>query len=254
MAQPEAYYRNNVANTLNLLQVMREFGVEQLVFSSSCATYGHPRELPLSELHPQAPISPYGRSKLMVEQILADYAAAYGLRYVSLRYFNAAGADPDGELGEWHEPETHLIPRVLEVAAGNTEAVEIFGTDYETRDGTAIRDYIHVSDLADAHALALKHLMGGGQSTMLNLGNGAGYSVAEVVTAAERVTGRPILVRRSPRRSGDPAALVGSSQKAYDVLRWRPQYTSLEQIVESAWRWHLALRQVRAPGLHLCKC
>ena len=241
VAQPEAYYHNNVANTLSLLRVMRESGVDKIVFSSSCATYGDPLELPITEAHPQAPISPYGRSKLMVEQILADYAAAYGLSYVSLRYFNAAGADPDGEIGEWHEPETHLVPRVLEVAAGRQASVDIFGTDYQTRDGTAIRDYIHVSDLADAHALALSHLMAGGQNEMLNLGNGAGYSVAEVVTAAEQVTGRPIPVKRSPRRSGDPAALVGSSQKAYEVLGWRPQRASLTQIVESAWRWHLTL-------------
>jgi len=189
---PQKYYVNNVLNTISLLSVMREFDVRHLIFSSSCATYGNPVALPIAETHPQNPISPYGRSKYMVENILADYAHAYGLRYVSLRYFNAAGADPDGEIGERHVPETHLVPLALDVAAGKRDCVEIFGSDYETPDGTCIRDYVHVTDLAEAHTLALEHLLSGGGSEVFNLGSGSGYSVREVIRAAENITRKKI--------------------------------------------------------------
>jgi UDP-arabinose 4-epimerase len=234
---PARYYRNNVAGTLTLLEAMRATGLRHLVFSSSCATYGHPEELPIIETSPQRPINPYGRSKLMVEQILGDYSRAYDLRAVCLRYFNAAGADPDGEIGEEHEPETHLIPLVLEVAAGLRPALSVFGRDYPTRDGTCVRDYIHVDDLARAHHLALEYLLAGGASVNLNLGNGAGYSVREVVAAAERVTGRPIPVEYVARRPGDPPELVASHEEARRLLGWRPEASSLEPIIRTAWNW-----------------
>jgi UDP-glucose-4-epimerase GalE len=235
---PARYYGNNVANTLNLLNCMRSAGVGAIVFSSTCATYGVPHSVPIREDHPQAPINPYGWSKLMVEQILKDYERAYGLRHAILRYFNAAGADPHGETGEWHEPETHLIPLVLDVAIGKRKHIEVFGDDYPTADGTCIRDYIHVTDLADAHLLALDAIRTTQQSLICNLGNGQGFSVKEVIASAERITGRPIATRVSARRAGDPPALVGDAAIARSILGWSPRYKSLDSILETAWTWH----------------
>jgi UDP-glucose-4-epimerase GalE len=239
VTEPAIYYGNNVAGTLALLEAMRAEKVQHLVFSSTCASYGIPDTVPIPEEAPQRPINPYGRSKLMIEQILADYGPAYGLRSVCLRYFNAAGADPDGMIGEDHNPETHLIPLVLEVAAGRRPSVSIFGTDYPTPDGTCVRDYIHVTDLAQAHFLALKYLLQGGGSVNLNLGNGAGYSVRQVIDTAVQITGRPIPVEYAPRRPGDPPELVGSAVKARSLLGWTPEYASLENILRTAWRWHV---------------
>jgi UDP-glucose 4-epimerase len=234
---PQKYYSNNLRNTLNLLQVMIENNVEKIVFSSTCATYGEPKEIPITEDHPQNPISPYGRGKLMVEQIMDDYSDAYKLRYTSLRYFNAAGADPEGEIGELHRPETHLIPIILDVAKGQREDVQIFGTDYPTPDGTCIRDYIHVVDLADAHLQALKYLESGGKSDVFNLGNGNGFSVLEVIRTAQEVTGKSIKTVETKRRPGDPPVLVGSSEKAREILKWDPKFTELSLIIETAWEW-----------------
>jgi len=238
VTEPALYYRNNVAGTLSLLEAMRAAGVRNLVFSSSCATYGVPAAVPVVEECPQNPINPYGRSKLMIEQVLADYGPAYDFRAICLRYFNAAGADPDGELGEDHDPEPHLIPLVLEAAAGRQPSISIHGSDYPTRDGTCVRDFIHVTDLAQAHALALRHLLAGGASVNLNLGNGAGYSVREVIDAAEKVTGKKIPVTHGPRRPGDPPELVGSAAKARALLGWRPEFASIESIIRTAWAWH----------------
>ncbi len=235
---PQKYYRNNVCNTLNLLQVMLEFDVKKLIFSSTCATYGDPVEIPITEQHPQNPISPYGRGKLMVENILSDYSRAYNLRYISLRYFNAAGADPDSEIGELHDPETHLIPLILDVASGKRESIKIFGTDYNTHDGTCIRDYIHVTDLADAHLKALQYLENGGKSDYFNLGNGNGFSVKEVIEKAREITGKKILTEEDKRRPGDPPVLVGSSDKIRKILKWEPKYSDLSLIIKSAWKWH----------------
>jgi UDP-glucose-4-epimerase GalE len=238
VTDPEKYYRNNVAATLTLLSAMRRAGVGEFIFSSTCATYGNPVQERMDESHPQSPINPYGWSKLMVERMLADFSSAYGLRYVSLRYFNAAGAHPDGTIGEDHDPETHLIPLILKVAGGQMPALSVFGDDYPTPDGTCIRDYIHILDLAAAHRLALDHLERGGESTAFNLGNGAGYSVLEVIRMAEAVTGRKIPYRIAPRRAGDPARLVGDSTRAQKVLGWRQRFGDLKTIVETAWNWH----------------
>jgi UDP-glucose 4-epimerase len=246
-AEPLMYYANNVAGTINLLKAMVESDVKLLVFSSTCATYGVPEGIPITEDHPQRPINPYGASKLMVERVLADADRAHGLRSVILRYFNAAGADESGTIGEWHDPETHLIPIALDVAAGRREAVEIYGTDYPTDDGTCIRDYIHVLDLAQAHVLGLRHLQAGGASEVFNLGNGSGFSVRQVLETAQQVTGRPVASRPAARRYGDPSALVGSCEKARRLLGWTPKFGSLETIIESAWNWHrsrlLAMRR-----------
>ena len=235
---PQKYYQNNVKNTLNLLQVMLEENVKYFVFSSTCATYGNPVEIPITENHPQDPINPYGKGKLMVETVLKDYSDAYGLKYASLRYFNAAGADPEGEVGELHDPETHLIPLILDVAAGRREDIKIFGTDYDTPDGTCIRDYIHVTDLAEAHILALEYLQNGGESDFFNLGNGNGFSVKEVIETAEEITGKNIKAVEAERRAGDPPTLVGSSTKAKETLNWNPKYDELSKIIETAWNWH----------------
>ena len=236
-ADPARYYRNNVCNTLNLLDAMNRHGVKKFIFSSSCAVYGEPSALPMKEDLSFNPISPYGRTKRMVEQILADYGAAYGIRHVNLRYFNAAGADPEGETGELHEPETHLIPLVLDAAAGLRGAVRIFGADYKTKDGTCVRDYVHVSDLASAHLLALRYLMKGGKSDSFNLGNGRGFSVREVIKAAEITTGKKIRVSISKRRPGDPPVLIAGSAKARRVLGWRTELSGLDSILGTAWRW-----------------
>ena len=238
MGNPAKYYRNNVAATLNLLEAMTAASVQKLVFSSTCATYGMPEIVPIPETHPQNPINPYGRSKLMVERLLADFEAAYGLNYVCFRYFNAAGADPQGQLGEDHAPEPHLIPLVLFTALGKRESITIFGTDYPTPDGTCIRDYIHVVDLAQAHLLGLEYLLNGNQSQIFNLGNGNGFSVREVIETAQRVTGKEIKVTLGDRRLGDPPILVGSSEKVRRILLWQPEYPELETIITHAWRWH----------------
>ena len=236
---PGKYYRNNVAGTVNLLEALRDHDIKSLIFSSTCATYGVPQHNPIPEGHPQNPINPYGTSKLMIEQILRDFDAAHGLRSISLRYFNAAGADPDVEIGEDHDPETHLIPLVLDAAAGKRPYITVFGDDYDTPDGTCIRDYIHVADLADAHVLALKSLEKGAATTAYNLGNGQGFSVNEVINMARRVTDREIPVRNSSRRAGDPPQLVGDAARAIEALGWKPRFAALEDIVTSAWKWHL---------------
>jgi len=235
---PEKYYQNNVIGTLNLLQVMREFGVKHFIFSSTCATYGLPEKIPISEDHPQDPINPYGRTKLMIEKTLEDYDRAYDLKHINLRYFNAAGADPDGEIGELHHPETHLIPLVIYAAKGLNEEIKIFGTDYPTKDGTCIRDYIHVMDLADAHIKALQYLMDKNESDSFNLGNGNGHSVREVIEAVRKVSKKDFKVVEAGRREGDPPVLISSSEKAIETLKWKPQYEDLDMIIETAWRWH----------------
>jgi len=234
--KPAKYYENNFVETLYLLDALRECGVNRFIFSSTCATYGVPQRIPIDEKHPQWPINPYGWSKLMVERALHSYDEAYGLKYVALRYFNAAGASE--RCGEDHDPETHLIPLVLKAAMGKIPKVSIFGTDYDTPDGTAVRDYIHISDLSSAHLLALDHLRAGKQSEFINLGNGNGYSVKKVIDTAKNITGKEIPVENAPRRSGDPPQLVGDSKKAREVLGWNPQFAELEKIVESAWMWH----------------
>jgi UDP-glucose-4-epimerase GalE len=234
---PGKYYQNNLVNTLHLLEAMRRHQVGRFVFSSTCATYGVPERVPITEDEPQRPINPYGAGKLAVERALADYAVAYGLGYAALRYFNAAGASPDGTLGEDHDPETHLIPLVLDVALGRRPHIEVFGTDYPTPDGTCVRDYIHVDDLAEAHRLALEALQPG-KGLRYNLGTGRGYSVREVIRTAEEVTGKPIAVKEGPRRPGDPPVLVAASEKVQRELGWRPQYAELRPIVETAWNWH----------------
>ena len=235
---PGKYYRNNVAGTLTLLEVMRDFDVKNIVFSSTCATYGVPQQIPMQETHVQNPINPYGRSKLFIEEILKDFDKAHDIKNVCLRYFNAAGADPDCMVGEDHNPETHLIPLVLDVALGKRPSISVFGNDYETSDGTCIRDYIHVSDLADAHLLALQYLDNNRKSEAFNLGNGKGFSVYDVIKTAEKVTEKTIKIKEVKRREGDPAALVGSATKAFEQLQWQPKYSELETIMEHAWQWH----------------
>ena len=236
--QPADYYHNNVVKGLALLDAMVESDVRRLVFSSTAAVYGEPVEIPIPEEHPTAPTNPYGATKLALEEAMRWYDRAYGLRYATLRYFNAAGADPAGEIGEDHDPETHLIPLALNSAVGLIPHLEVFGADYPTPDGTCVRDYIHVSDLAMAHVLALDALAGGAASSVYNLGNGNGYSVLEVIKAAEEVVGKPINIKYGPRRQGDPAALVAGSRKIMDELGWRPRFADLKTVIETAWRWH----------------
>tara|TARA_Y100001933_G_scaffold220220_1_gene229364 strand:+ start:348 stop:1349 length:1002 start_codon:yes stop_codon:yes gene_type:complete len=247
VSDPSKYYRNNVASTITLLDAMVRNGVKHFIFSSTAATFGEPEYTPIDEDHPQAPINPYGASKLMVERILKDYADAYGLNSVSLRYFNACGADPEGELGECHDPETHLIPLVLQAASGRRKSITVFGRDYPTEDGTCIRDYIHIEDLCSAHALALEALVSGEKrgAVAYNLGNGSGYSVQSVIDAALQVvskTGHSLVVEEGQRRPGDPAVLVADARRARAELGWCPQYADLQTIIEHAWRWeqHLA--------------
>lgn len=234
---PASYYGNNVAATHTLLEAMRQHHVARLVFSSTAAIFGEPLRTPIDEDHPKAPVSPYGRSKWMIEQMLADYGTAYGLRSICLRYFNAAGADPQGATGECHDPETHLIPLVLQVASGRRASISIYGDDYDTRDGTCVRDYIHVQDLCDAHLLALKHLLAGGGSAQYNLGNGQGFSVREVIDAARRVTKHPIPEVIEARRAGDPVQLIADARRAHAQLRWKPHFDDLETIIRHAWQW-----------------
>lgn len=239
--EPAKYYQNNLVGTLNLLEIMREFKVKNLVFSSTCATYGIPETVPIKEDTLQKPINPYGRSKLMVEQILQDYHQAYGLSFIALRYFNACGADTKLRTGEWHEPETHLIPLILQVASKQREKISIYGNDYPTKDGTCIRDYIHTEDLAEAHILALKKLLDPEQKTsiaeFINLGTGKGFSVKEIIEMVENITQVKIKVEIAPRRPGDPAILIADKQKAEKYLNWQAKHSSLENIIKTAWNW-----------------
>jgi UDP-arabinose 4-epimerase len=236
--KPEVYFHNNVTNSLKLLEAMRAHDVRRIVFSSTCATYGIPEQVPVSESAFQRPVNPYGESKLMVERMLQWYGSAHGFTHATLRYFNAAGADPEGEIGEDHQPETHLIPLVLEAALGNRAQIDVFGTDYQTPDGTAIRDFIHVQDLAEAHVKALDRLLAGGLSLTLNLGTGTGHTVREVIAAAERITGHRIPRREGPRRAGDPPVLVADASRAREVLGWTPRLSDLDRIIRTAWAWH----------------
>jgi UDP-glucose 4-epimerase len=238
VTEPAKYYRNNVVTTLSLLESMRRAEVPYFVFSSTCATYGEPRQERMDESHPQWPVNPYGWTKFMVERMLADFDRAYGLKSVCLRYFNAAGAHPEGLIGEDHDPETHLIPLVLGAAAGRRPALKVFGADWPTPDGSCIRDYIHILDLADAHLRGLEYLRSGQPCAAFNLGNGAGYSVLEVIRAAEAVTGKKVPFELAPRRAGDPARLVGDCRRAAEVLGWKQAYADLPSILSSAWRWH----------------
>jgi UDP-glucose 4-epimerase len=238
VTEPAKYYNNNVVGTLTLLEAMMAASVKRFVFSSTCAIYGPPKSVPIPEEHPTNPISPYAQSKLMVEHLLRDFDRAYGLRSIGFRYFNAAGADPEGRSGEDHLPETHLIPLVLLTALGQRESISMFGTDYPTPDGTCIRDYIHVADLAQAHVLGVEYLLKGGESQFINLGNGNGYSVKEVIETARRVTQKNIQVIARDRRPGDPPILVGSSERGRQILNWQPQFTDLETIIRHAWAWH----------------
>ncbi len=237
ITNPGKYYRNNVMGSLALIEAARDHGIGRFVFSSTCATYGMPDRLPIDEDAPQQPINPYGASKLMVERMLDDFGAAHGMRSIALRYFNAAGADPDGEIGESHDPETHLIPLVLDAASGCRPHITIFGTDYDTPDGTCIRDYIHVTDLADAHVKALQALEAGAPSRAYNLGHGQGYSVREVIAAVERITALEVPSVIGPRRPGDPAALVSDASRARDELDWQPRLADLDEIIGTAWGW-----------------
>lgn len=241
MQNPLRYFQNNVANTINLLGAMREEGVDQMVFSSSCATYGVPRTDKIREDHPQAPVNPYGESKLMVEKILRWQTESHGLRSVILRYFNAAGADLEYEIGEDHTPETHLIPLAVKAAMGHAPALNVFGWDYPTRDGTCIRDYVHVADLASAHVKALQYLEAGEESTSVNLGTGQGNTVAEVISSVERISGRQVPRKRSPRRAGDPASLVADAGRARSILGWTPRHSELETMVLTAYEWEKRL-------------
>jgi len=235
--EPAKYYQNNVSGSITLLEAMRRHGCMNIIFSSSCATYGMPQQVPISENHPQLPINPYGRTKLMMEQIIQDYGNAYGTRYAILRYFNAAGADPEGQIGEDHDPETHLIPLLLQTAQGRRGYTEIYGNDYETPDGTAIRDYVHVSDLADAHVLALKHLIQSGQNLCANLGTGRGNSVMEVIQAVQQVTGKSVAYRTAGRRAGDPPMLVAQANRAAMLLGWKPVFMDIKETIATAWNW-----------------
>jgi UDP-glucose-4-epimerase GalE len=238
MSDPSLYFQNNVVNTLNLLAAQLATGVKHMVFSSTCATYGIPQTPLIAEDHAQAPVNPYGDSKRFIERVLSWYEHAYGLHSVSLRYFNAAGADAEGDIGEFHDPETHLIPLVIQAALGIRQYIQIFGTDYPTPDGTAVRDYIHVTDLADAHVRALDFLLNGGTTTALNLGTGTGHSVRDVITAVEKASGRKVPYREAGRRPGDPPQLVADARKVKSLLGWTSKSSTLESIVETAWRWH----------------
>ncbi len=243
MHSPELYYKNNVAATLSLLEVMRRNGILKLVFSSTCATYGTPTTLPITEEHPQQPINPYGRTKWMIEQMLADFGRAYGLQSAVLRYFNAAGAD--GEVGENHAPETHLLPNVILTAMGLKPEVVVYGTAFPTPDGSAVRDYIHVSDLADAHVLALKKLLSDNENLVLNLGTGKGCSVLELIEAVEKFSGKKVAVRREAARAGEPHTLLADGSKARSVLGWNPSCSEINTIVETAWKWHTLLSELK---------
>ncbi len=243
LTDPARYYQNNVSNSQNLLEAMLAHEVRHFIFSSTAAVFGEPRYTPIDEKHPKLPVNPYGKSKLMVEQILEDCDRAYGLKSMVLRYFNAAGADPGGQLGERHDPESHLIPLVLQAASGRRKAISLYGCDYDTPDGTCVRDYIHVQDLCDAHMLALEKLKKTGKSDSFNLGDGQGYSVQQVIDCAGKVTGHEIPVRIEARRAGDPAKLVADASKAKQALGWAPQLSGLEEIIGSAWQWEQSFFQ-----------
>jgi len=247
VANPGKYFRNNVMGSLTLLETARDHHIDAFIFSSSCATYGNPHRLPIREDTPQHPINPYGASKLMVERMLADFGSAHGLRSISLRYFNAAGADPDGEIGEDHDPETHLVPLALDAALGRRGPIAVYGTDYDTPDGTCVRDYIHVADLADAHVCALEALRRGAVQGAFNLGNGLGYSVLDVIEAIRRVTDLPVPVQYGDRRPGDPPILISDAARAMHELGWTPRFCSLDEIIRTAWAWHqyVSLRHER---------
>jgi UDP-arabinose 4-epimerase len=238
VSDPAKYYRNNTFGSFNLLETARRNGIEHFVLSSTCASYGIPTVVPIPEDHPQRPINSYGSSKLVVEHMLVHYEIAYGMRSVALRYFNAAGASPDGDLGEEHDPESHLVPLAIGAALGTRPPLKIFGTDYDTPDGTAVRDYIHVTDLADAHVAALRYLLDGGKTTQLNLGTGIGLSVRQIVAAVEKILGLPVPYADAPRRAGDPPALVADPRRAMQLLNWNPVSSTPEIIIESAGRWH----------------
>ncbi|MFZ5425073.1 MAG: UDP-glucose 4-epimerase GalE [Patescibacteria group bacterium] len=242
VSNPGKYYRNNVLGTLNLLDSMREHNVNTLVYSSTSATYGMPEEMPILETQNQDPINPYGMSKLFTEKILTDYAKAYGLKFVAFRYFNAAGCAADSEIGEMHQPEHHLIPLVLDAALGIRDSIKIFGTDYATKDGTCLRDYVHVTDLAQAHLKAVEYLQSGGNSDFFNLGLGYGFTVKEIIEAAKEVTGVNFKVDEAPRRAGDPPELCSGGKKAREVLNWEPEYNSIKDIIQTAWDWHTKYR------------
>jgi UDP-glucose 4-epimerase len=239
VSQPNKYYRNNLINSLNLLDAIASNGGGRLIFSSTAAIFGNPLKIPIDEHHPCSPINPYGRSKLMLEQALGDYEKAHGIQSICLRYFNAAGAASDGSLGERHQPETHLIPLVLKTAAGHRGYINIFGDDYDTPDGTCVRDYVHVMDICEAHLLALERLVRCGESSVYNLGSGKGFSVREIITTAEEVTGLKVPFVISPRRAGDPAQLVADVHKSHAELGWRPQHAELSRIISDAWRWEV---------------
>jgi UDP-arabinose 4-epimerase len=251
MRDPRKYFRNNVVNTLNLLDAMIDMGVRHIIFSSTCATYGLPEKVPIPEDHAQLPVNPYGESKLFVERALNWYGHSYGLRWTALRYFNAAGADPECEIGEEHDPEPHLIPRAIQAALREIPFVDIYGSDYPTPDGTAIRDYIHVTDLAEAHHLALANILDGGENTALNLGTGKGHSVREVIAAVERTSGCHVPVREAERRAGDPPVLVADGTKARELLGWEPHHSSLNEIIETAWQWRACRAHVSSARVNL---
>ena len=238
VTNPSKYYFNNVGGTLVLLDAMRMAGVDTLIFSSTCATYGDPQAIPIKEDCSQNPLNPYGRTKKIIEKAMKDFSIAYGLKFVTLRYFNAAGADDKGRIGERHNPETHLIPLALDAAKNQKKQLHIYGTDYDTPDGTCVRDYIHVSDLSNAHILALEYLMDGGNSEVFNLGNCEGFSVRDIINCVEKITGRQIMAIESDRRSGDPPILIGSSEKIYRILDWKPKITDIENIIHTAWNWY----------------
>lgn len=237
MVNPLKYYDQNVGNTIKLLSIMRDYNVLKVILSSTAAVYGEPDEIPITENHPLVPTNPYGNSKLIIENILCDCDKLSGMKYISLRYFNAAGADESGLIGEYHDPETHLIPNVLKVALGQNKIVNVFGDDYDTPDGTCVRDYIHVTDLANAHILALENLLNGGSSNIFNLGNGHGYSVNDIIETAREVTGAEIPVNVEPRRDGDPSTLIASSEKIKNMLEWSPAFNDISTIIKSAWKW-----------------
>lgn len=241
--EPSKYYNNNVVNTVNLLDTMVKYNVYKFIFSSTCATFGNPIKIPIDEIHPQNPINPYGKTKLMVEKILEDYEKAYGFKYIVLRYFNASGADPDCEIGEWHNPETHLIPLAIYNSLGITKNITVFGTDYNTKDGSCIRDYIHVNDIANAHILALEYLNKYKKSDDFNLGNGKGFSVREILSIVEKLSGKKLNIVYGKRREGDPPILIGNSSKAEKILGWKREFCDIIEIVRTAYNWHKKQRR-----------
>ena len=235
--KPDLYYQNNVIGTFNLLKVLEDIKFPYLIFSSSCSVYGNPKKIPINESHPQKPVNPYGKSKLMIEHMLRSFDSVYGLKSISLRYFNAAGADPDGEIGEIHDPEPHIIPRALKVASGELEFLDIYGDDYKTPDGTCTRDYVHVKDLARIHVISIKHLFNSKKTQFFNVGSSKGYSVKEVVESVKQITGKKITHKMRPRREGDPEILIADSSHVFDTLKWQPEFSALDNLIKDAWNW-----------------